>query len=158
MTTDVQKYVVFVLDSSGTFSGTANTGTVNVQFTNLSYNDKFYLRLTSFNTIFTAPNVSPLRGNEVQVSDGNRIYTVILPTGSYSVGGINDLGTAVAKAINLAVSTVGGTLILTANFNAATNLYTVCLLERPNSGSCFTCQPLSTSRPSWASTPSTPSC
>lgn len=116
--------VVFVLDSSGRVSGTANTGTVNVQFTNLSYNDKFYLRLTSFNTIFSAPNVSPLRGKTVQVDDGSKIHTVVLPTGAYSVGSANDVGTAVANAVNLAVSTSGGTLRLTAKFNAATNLYT----------------------------------
>ena len=116
--------VVFVLDSSSRVSGTANTGTVNVQFTNLSYNDKFYLRLTSFNTIFSAPNVSPLKGNTVQVDDGSKIYTVVLPTGAYSVGSANDVGTAVANAVNLAVLTVGGLLRLTAKFNAATNVYT----------------------------------
>ena len=91
MTSNADK-AVFVLDSSGRNSGTADNGSILVQFNNLTPNQSFYLRLTSFNTIFTAPDVSYTKGNSIQMDDGTVIVTVNFPTGYYRIIGSNDIG------------------------------------------------------------------
>ena len=113
---------VFVLNTDGKSSGTANTGTMFIPYGALKYNTPFCLKMTSFNTTFSAPNISPLRGNTMQFDDGNQINTVVMPTGSYTIGGSADLGSRLAASM----TTVGGGLVIyTAAYDDATNKYTI---------------------------------
>ena len=57
----------------------------------------------------------------MQFDDGTLIYTIVMPTGSYTVGGSSDIGTRVATAMTDAMT--GGKTI-TASYDTATNLYT----------------------------------
>ena len=122
-------YQVFVLQYEARDIGTANDGSILVppmmdQFLfslmRLTYTYQFSLRLTTFNTVFSAPNVSPSRGNTIQMDDGTNIVAVVLDTESYSIGASNDIGNAVASALTKA----SGRVTLTATFNNATNHYT----------------------------------
>ena len=112
---------VFVLNTDGKSSGTANTGTIYIPYgAALKYNTPFCLKMTSFNTLFSAPNISAIRGNTMQFDDGNVIRTVILPTGSYSVGGSADLGSRLAALM----TSLDTTINYTASYDDATNKYT----------------------------------
>ena len=113
---------VFVLNTDGKSSGTANTGTMYIPYGALKYNTPFCLKMTSFNTIFSAPNISTIRGNTMQFDDGNIIWTITLPTGSYSVGGSADLGSRLAA---LMTTTNNGLVVYTAAYDDATNKYTI---------------------------------
>ena len=110
---------VFVLSTEGRDSGTPDYGSIVVNRGALPYTPNFALRLTSFNMVFTPPNVSPLKGNTVKVDNGTATATVILPTGSYGVGGSNDIGEALVKLMN---DTLGGGF--TSSYDEATNRYT----------------------------------
>ena len=77
---------VFLLNTDGRSSGTANTGTMYIPYGSLRYNTPFCLKMTSFNTIFSAPNILINRGNTMQFDDGNTIKTIVIPTGSYCEG------------------------------------------------------------------------
>ena len=55
----------------------------------------------------------------MQFYDGTLIHTIIMPTGSYTVGGSSDIGNRVATAM-----TDASTLTITASYDTATNLYT----------------------------------
>ena len=113
---------VFVLNTDGKTSGTANTGTMYIPYGALKYNTPFCLKMTSFNTIFSAPNISTIRGNTMQFDDGNVIRTIVLPTGSYSVGGSADLGSRLAM---LMTDANDGMVVYTATYDDATNKYTI---------------------------------
>lgn len=110
---------VFVLSTDGRSSGTPNTGIIYLNFGALRYTSPFCLKLTSFNTIFSAPNVSDLRGNTMQYDDGTNTYTVVLPTGSYTIGGSSDIGTRLATLMS------GRGITFTSTYDNATNLYTI---------------------------------
>ena len=88
----------------------------------LKYNTPFCLKMTSFNTTFSAPNISVLRGSTMQFDDGNQINTVVMPTGSYTIGGSADLG---ARLATLMTTVGGGLVIYTAAYDDATNKYTI---------------------------------
>ena len=119
----LNKYV-FIIDTAGRQSGTPNTGTVYSTFNIIPTTEPFYLRLTMFNMIFSAPNISPSKGNSIQCDDGTNIITVILPTGAYGVGSTNDLGNAVAAALTAADAGLAN-IVFTSTYNDATNLYTL---------------------------------
>ena len=65
-------------------------------------------RFESFNCLFTAWNVSTLLGNKIQVDDEVVILTVVLPDGTYSIGGSGDIGMAIASALTLLTWKFGG--------------------------------------------------
>ena len=119
----LEKYV-FVLDSSGKFSGTPNTGTVYSTFNLVPTTDAFYMKLTMFNMVFAAPNISPSKGNTIQCDDGTNIITVVLPTGAYGIGSTNDLGNAVAAALTAADAGLAA-ITFTSTYNDTTNFYTL---------------------------------
>ena len=113
---------VFAIDSNNRDSGTHDSGSMAVQFNNLLPNQSFYLKLSTFNMTFTAPNVSPAKGNIIQMNDGTVVVTAVIPTGYYRVGGTNDIGMTVANALTLA-DAQGAGIVLTSNFNNATSRY-----------------------------------
>ena len=77
-----------------------------------------------FNMVFSAPNISPSRGNSIQCDDGTNIITANLPSGAYGIGSTNDLGNAVAAALTAA--DVGlANIVFASTYNDATNLYTL---------------------------------
>ena len=116
MSSDIQ---VFVLSTEGRFTGTPDSGSIIVNRDTLPA-DSFMLRLTSFNTIFSSPNVSPSRGNIIQVDDGTVIQTIVLPTGSYGIEGSNDIGQALVTLMNAALPTGD----FKSSYNDITNHYT----------------------------------
>lgn len=118
-----QNQQVFVLSTEGRDDGTPDSGSMPIRFDALPTSDPFTLRLTSFNTIFTPPNVSPLRGNSIQIDDGNVIITAIIPNGSYTIGGSSDIGIATSKAIVAAFVSAGLAYTFTSSFDNATNVY-----------------------------------
>ena len=119
----LNKYV-FVIDTAGRQSGTPNTGTIYSTFNIIPTTEPFYLKLTMFNMIFSAPNISPSKGNTIQCDDGTNIITVVLPTGAYGIGSTNDLGNAVAAALTAADAGLAA-IVFTSTYNDATNLYTL---------------------------------
>ena len=90
-----------VVSTEGRDEGTPDSGSMPIRFDTL-YRQQ--LHLLSFNTIFTPPNISVLRGKIIQVDDGNIIITAVIPTGSYTIGGSSDIGVAVSKAITARLS------------------------------------------------------
>ena len=119
----LEKYV-FVLDTSGKQSGTPNTGSVYSTFNLIPTTEPFYMKLTMFNMVFAAPNISPSKGNTIQCDDGANIITIVLPTGAYGVGSTNDLGNAVAAALTTANAGLAA-ITFASTYNDATNLYTL---------------------------------
>ena len=119
----LEKYV-FVLDTSGKQSGTPNTGSVYSTFNLIPTTEPFYMKLTMFNMVFAAPNISPSKGNTIQCDDGTNIITVVLPTGAYGVGSTNDLGNTVAALLTAADAGLAA-ITFTSTYNDATNLYTL---------------------------------
>ena len=119
----LEKYV-FVLDTSGKQSGTPNTGTVYSTFNLIPTTEAFYMKLTMFNMVFAAPNISQSKGNIIQCDDGTNIITVVLPTGAYGIGSTNDLGNAIATALTAADAGLAA-ITFTSTYNDATNLYTL---------------------------------
>ena len=119
----LNKYV-FVIDTAGRYSGTPNTGTIYSTFNIIPTTEPFYLKLTMFNMVFSAPNISPSKGNTIQCDEGTNIITVVLPTGAYGVGSTNDLGNAVAAALTATDAGLAN-IVFTSTYNDATNLYTL---------------------------------
>ena len=110
---------VFVLSTEGRFTGTPDSGSIIVNRDVLPAG-AFTIRLTSFNTIFSPPNVSPLRGNTVKIDDGTVTAQIILPTGSYGIEGSNDIGQALVTLMNTNLPGRN----FTSTFDDVTNHYT----------------------------------
>lgn len=112
---------ILVIDSSKRTSGDPWAGTVEIpRGLNLK---SLNLRLQSFTTAFAVFNVDE-SAYKVDCYDGTGNFSIELPFGSYTVGGIADIGNAVAKALTKASESYRA-LVFTSTYSPITNRYTI---------------------------------